>query len=178
MCKKLGSAIGMFKYVSKLLPRHIKILMYNSFILPYFNYCATVWFQTSKCNLDKLQVLQNRALRFILNCSFDTHVVTMFKKLKLLNVRQLCIYNLVILMFKIENNIVPNYLTMPETKYRSRYNLRSYAHNNLYHTNKHVKSLYVTGRSYWNRLPVYIKTCNNITVFKRCVKKFIFDTMD
>ena len=94
MCKKISSAIGMFKHVSKFLPKHTKLMMYNSFILPYYNYCAALWFQTPKFNLNKLQVLQNWALRFILNCNFEKNVWEMYKELGLLNVKQLFVYNL------------------------------------------------------------------------------------
>ena len=145
VCKKISSTIGMFKLVSKYIPRHAKLIMYNSFVLPYYDYCSTIWFQTSMCNLKKkVQVLQNRALRFILNCNYEKNVKDMYKELGLLNVRQICLYNL-ILMYTIKNSLVSKYLLLYDTEYKSNHNLRSYDTNNIYVTNNHFKSLYTSG---------------------------------
>ena len=41
------------------------VTMYNSLVLPYFDYCSAVWGNCRKGLSDKLQKLQNRAARVV-----------------------------------------------------------------------------------------------------------------
>ena len=41
--------------------------MVQSFILAHFNYCPLVWYFTSAKQVDKIEKVQERALRFISN---------------------------------------------------------------------------------------------------------------
>ena len=44
-----------------------KLKLYNAFILPHFLYCSTVWYFCSTRNSDKLESINKRALRIVLN---------------------------------------------------------------------------------------------------------------
>lgn len=45
-------------------------LIYTAIIRPIFTYGCSVWYATSKTNLNKLQILQNKALRIITNAQW------------------------------------------------------------------------------------------------------------
>ena len=47
------------------LPLHTKLLVYNAFIRPLMTYASPVWAFISKTNMNRLQVVQNKALRII-----------------------------------------------------------------------------------------------------------------
>ena len=63
--KKISGGIGGLKRVRHLVPFEI-VTMYNSLVLPYFDYCSAVWGNCRKGLSDKLQKLQNRAARVVI----------------------------------------------------------------------------------------------------------------
>ena len=86
-------------------------VIYNSLVLPHFNYCSTIWNDNNKSHIDKLWKLQKRAAR----------VITKWRPIKnLMDERDLT------MMFKVLKNIAPNYLTIMFRKCdNSNYSLRS-----------------------------------------------------
>jgi hypothetical protein len=66
--KKAGKKILYLGRIRNKLSMSTKKLVYNCIIAPHFDYCATVLWKTSEVNIAKLQKLQNKAMRFILNC--------------------------------------------------------------------------------------------------------------
>ena len=51
-----------------------KITIFNAIIAPVVNYAMPVWGTCSKCHIQKLQVIQNRLLRVILNAPYDSRI--------------------------------------------------------------------------------------------------------
>ena len=62
---KISKTIGLLSKLRHLVPSHTLISIYNSLIAPYLRYGLIVWGQANKFLLDKLSILQKRALRFI-----------------------------------------------------------------------------------------------------------------
>ena len=52
-------------------------------ILPYLYYCDLAWGGTYKANLQRIVILQKRALRIVNNSSYDANTGPIFKELKL-----------------------------------------------------------------------------------------------
>ena len=61
IAKKTSGGIGALRRVRHFIPRETLITMYSSLVLPYFDYCSTVWGSCGRGMCDRLQVLQNRA---------------------------------------------------------------------------------------------------------------------
>ena len=59
--------IGLLYRVRNLLDFNSKMLFYNSYILPYIDYCLTIWGQATKDTIEKIHRLQKRAGKTILN---------------------------------------------------------------------------------------------------------------
>ncbi|GFW34788.1 RNA-directed DNA polymerase from mobile element jockey [Trichonephila clavipes] len=57
--------------------------IYMTYILPILIYASIIWGITANCNLDRLQILQNRALRLILNAPTYVKRIHMHKELKI-----------------------------------------------------------------------------------------------
>ena len=70
--QKVSSAIGVLKRVQPFISKEIAIQIYNALIIPHFDYCRPVWDCLSGYLRDKLQKLQNRAVRIITKSPFDT----------------------------------------------------------------------------------------------------------
>ena len=54
--KKVSQTMALFRRIKHFLPKWSKIMFYNAYIMPHFDYCVTVWGDCSDLNkLDKLQ---------------------------------------------------------------------------------------------------------------------------
>ena len=70
--KNVFSSIGALKRVRPFVSLHTAIKIYEGLIEPHFDYCSAVWDGLSQKLSDKLQKVQNRAVRVITKSSYDT----------------------------------------------------------------------------------------------------------
>ena len=61
--KNVSSSIGALERVRPLVSMHTAVEIYKGLIEPHFDYCSAVWDGLSQQLSDKLQKLQNRAVR-------------------------------------------------------------------------------------------------------------------
>ena len=69
--KKISKAIGALKRVRTFISVKTGLQIYHALILPYFDYCSSVWGECSVTLCDKLQKLQNMAARVITRSGYD-----------------------------------------------------------------------------------------------------------
>ena len=65
---KISSQLGMLRKAHKVIPREACITLYDSMILPLFDYCSAVWGGCVKTNRDYLDKLQRRAVSIFKGC--------------------------------------------------------------------------------------------------------------
>ena len=63
--KKIAKGIGILVKARHYLDKDTLLSLYNTFIYPYLTYCNIVSDGTFKYNLDKLYILQKKAVRII-----------------------------------------------------------------------------------------------------------------
>ena len=85
---KAVNKLGMLRRSRDFLDRKSALTLYQSLVLPQLSYCDTVYETTSAANKDKLQKVQNSALRCILKCSKRTSITSMHDELKILTLAQ------------------------------------------------------------------------------------------
>ena len=73
MCLKASRQINALKRVSRYLDESCRILVFKSFISSNFNYCPVSWMFCGKTNLNKLEKLQERALRLVFRDTTSPH---------------------------------------------------------------------------------------------------------
>ena len=78
----MPSAIGALKRIRPLICRSTAVQIYNALIQPHFDYCAPVWDGLSSCLCEKLQKLQNRAVRDTLQANRGVNTSLLLKTLK------------------------------------------------------------------------------------------------
>lgn len=61
VCKSINYRLYVLKKIRYFLPTHARIVYCNGYILPYLDYCSTIWGNTSKANIERLLRLQKRA---------------------------------------------------------------------------------------------------------------------
>ena len=82
--------------------------LYNSFIMPHFYYCSSIWHHCLKSGSKKLDRLPERALRYLYTDE-SSQTSTLFDRFGY-SVVDRRIQNLLIIIFKTVNNYPPEYL--------------------------------------------------------------------
>ena len=81
---KASSIIGFLRRNLHNAPRNVKLQAYKSLVCPHLEYCCSVWDPFTQSNVNKIQAVQNRAARFILNdYKWQNSVSKMIKDLNL-----------------------------------------------------------------------------------------------
>ena len=96
--------------IKHLLDRKTLLLVINSFVFSKLKYCSTVWSNTSRSNIDKLQKVQNFAGQIILGLRKYDHISDELRSFKWLPIREKLILNDATMMYKCINKLVPDYL--------------------------------------------------------------------
>ena len=65
ICRRVSQQVAVLRRMKKMLPFETRMKLYQSFIVPHFNYCAETWNFCSKSATTKLEKLNERALRFV-----------------------------------------------------------------------------------------------------------------
>ena len=179
----------MFRFVCPVVflfwPYKSLIQVYQAYIQTEIDYAITVWGYTSKCNIDKIQHMQNRAARIICN-NYDfinTRGITLVRWLNFLNVSQRRDYFMSVLVFKSIHGLAPHYLCDDITMQKevSSCNTRNFNENDVHipYTNSVFSSnaFTVRGPIIWNDLPSDVKCCDNINVFKAKCKAYFINVL-
>ena len=66
-CTKVNNQIHVISHFWKIVPTDVKCKLYKAFIVPYFRYCSAVWHFCGARNRNKLEHLNKRALRIVLD---------------------------------------------------------------------------------------------------------------
>ena len=108
--KKVFSGIGALNWVRPFVSMHTAIKIYKSLIKPHSNYCSAVGDGLTQHLSEKLQKLQNRAIRVITKSSYDTSSRFLLNSLGWDNLSVRRAKQKANLMYKCINNLAPVYL--------------------------------------------------------------------
>ena len=108
--KKIASAIGALKHVRSFITTKTAVQIYQALIQPHFDYCCSVWDNLGETLSNKMQKLQNRAVRVITRSPYDASANPLLDSLHLdnLSLRRKKIKAKI--MFKILKGDAPDYL--------------------------------------------------------------------
>ena len=81
---KISRNIGIISTLRHFVPLKTLISIYNSLISPYISYGLITWGQASKTHLEKILILQKRAVRLINFLPFRTHAIPYFAQYNIL----------------------------------------------------------------------------------------------
>ena len=104
IANKISKNIGILKRLKYTLPKNILKTLYSSLIHPHLNYGTLLW----GYNMDRLIILQKKAIRIITHSYYLAHTSGLFKLLRIIKVED--IFNLKQLIFyhKFINKKLPN----------------------------------------------------------------------
>ena len=106
----MSCAVGVMSRLKFTLPLYILTNLYNTMILPYLTYCNIIWGSTASYLLQKIFLIQKRAIRIITNSTYLAHTEPLFRKLKILNTYDLHRYFVACFMFSYSKGTLPDIL--------------------------------------------------------------------
>lgn len=172
ICKKIGKKIGFFKRIRNNISNMTAINIYNTIIQPHFEFGSTVIYTCcTESQIERLQKLQNKAMRAILKCNRYTPIQLMLDALKWLNIKQRLTLNTLKFVYKMKQGKAPEYLCQ-EIKYVGEsqpYNLRNASDFRIQRAASTTtqRSLFFKGLKIFNNLPNNVKTETNFRIFKK-----------
>ena len=104
---KISKTLGILNRLKFYLPQNAKLAIYNSLILSHINYGILLWGNTNYIN--RLEILQKRAIRLISSSNFIAHTEPLFKSLNLLKLRDIVNANIYKFYHKHINSKLPSY---------------------------------------------------------------------
>ena len=140
--------------------------LYNTIILPYLNYGLLAWGNSFRNQVDKLLLIQKKAMRVICHKNKYDHTDQLFYSNKVLKIDDLFSLRLGCTMYQINAGHLPHSLNFHHypTKQSSDYHFpRS---RTLYKQ----KTLIYTGPAVWNSLDISFKQSPSISSFKHNFK--------
>ena len=179
ICRAYGALRSLYRF-KNFLSEESKKTLCDSLVLSHFDYCDTVLLNISNVLASKIQKLQNACVRFIFNLrKFDReHISPYLIKLNWLNMESRRNLHALTLMYKIDNNLAPSYISELVNRNRNYHNHNTRYASDFRNTRCNLsirqKSFFGHIPSLYNNLPSTIKESKTIVSFKGNCKKQLF----
>ena len=171
---KVKQRLGILRRVRHFVDRNLCLMLCNGLVLPLFDYCDIVY---SNCNITeivKLQRLQNRAAKLILQVPFDTNTHEVLSKLKWFYLTERLFYHRCIFMFNCFNFTSPDYLKRTFSVADHGHNTRSNSRRDLQiprcRSGCGQKTFAYQGVKAWNSLTIATRSATTLNAFKNKLK--------
>ena len=180
--KMLGKINGKLKFLYRkrnFLDSSLRRLLLNALIQPHFDYACSSWYPMLNKRLSKkIQVAQNKCIRFYLNLKNTAHVgATEFKSINWLPTKHRVEQNICVNIMKFFNGTAPAYADeIFHPADQSRITRRSKFRLNVPFCKSSTgqKCLSYQGPKIWNSLASELKSTNNVNTFKHKIKENFF----
>lgn len=177
VCNKTAKIIGVLYKISHFVPKNVLITLYHSLIYSHLSYCNIVWGNTHPTYLNRLFILQKKAIRIITLSDYRAHTSHLFKDLKILTLSDIHRFQLGIFMYKVNNNLLPSLLCR-------HFSLNSDIHDHFtrHSSNLHLysirsniqkKSFSFSGTQLWNYLDNTVKNVPSLAIFSKNLKHLL-----
>ena len=175
MCIKAERQLNVLQRLKGSLDQDSRMAIYKSFIMYNFNYCPLMWMFTSKTSLSKLENIQKRALRFVLDDYQSGYADLLQNANNVPGIKIMLLRYIAIEVFKCINEINPAYLNAMFIRKDCPYALRDGSilmrpKVNLTHYG--LKSFRSYGAKIWNHLPVSYKDRTSLNEFQKMIKSW------
>ena len=171
IAEKISKSIGILFKLKKLkTPRPILKQIYYSLIYSLLNYNICSFGGTYDTHLNRLLLLQKRAVRIICNESFLAHTDPLFFRTGILKIHDIYRLNVALYMFEARHSGIFDR--------NHHYTTRSYQDLVPFSNRLNVtgNSLMVNGPCIWNNIPQEIRNVPTLSIFKNRYKKHLLST--
>ena len=179
IAKKANSRLKfLYRYRNCLNQKTRRIVVF-ALIQYLFEYASGAWFcSISKTDVKKLEIIQNKMVRFVNDLDSRTHIgINELQEAGLLDVTQRAKQLVLHHVHKIYYSNVDHYLTENFSRVSNihGYNTRQSQLNFVLpkRTGQIGNSFYFNGTTFWNSLPSYVKSVRNFHHFKIVLKRYL-----
>ena len=172
ICQKASKQLAVLKRLGRFLTKQGKLTIYNSFIVSNFNYCPLAWHFCSAASTNKIERIQERALRFI-NNDFTSPLKTLLVNSNTIPLHVQRMQKMASEVFKIVNKISPEYIQNLVNIKVSSYNFRNEntAEVPRVKTTRYgIKSFRFEAARIWNSLPNEMRITDSYPHFRRLIR--------
>ena len=167
--------------MSAFLPRYVLLRIYKQTILPILDYCSIVWHECGSTLTKRVEKLQNRALRIILQERRTKCTQEMRSDLNLLSLYNRRRFHRFLAIFKILYKQDCSEKLYDIFKFRSCMRGRDLRDNSLLHlpavkTSTGQSTFQYAGTRDWNSLPRDIRDTSDFKSFKNVLFKYLQST--
>ncbi|CAB0037534.1 unnamed protein product [Trichogramma brassicae] len=160
---------------SRLLSVEVRRLLVSALVQPHFDYGSVVYMGLTRTLKQKLQRLQNTAIRFVYNLRRDAAIAPRRRELGWLTPSQLRNYFLGVTTHRVLQTARPTYLAgFLSPRAALGYSLRSTTRPNLaekeFNTSTYENGFTIQAVRLWNSLPLTLVNTQSIDVFKAALK--------
>ena len=152
VCKKANTMLSFIRRNLHTQLTHIKSQAYRMYIRPILEYSSTVWAPYTKCNIDKLEAIQRRVARYVMDdYSYNSSVRRNISRL--------------IIFYKNLHKTIN--ITLPDHILPSAYSAITRGHNSRFNMppiriNAYKYSFFPDTVRQWNSLPATFSKCLHI----------------
>ena len=109
ICKKASKQLNVINRIGKYLCKLGKLNVYHSFVLSNYNYCPLTWHFCGEVNTQKIEKIQERALRFIYS-DYSSSYESLLIKSQFPSLRVRRLRTMMLEAFKFLNKQTPVYI--------------------------------------------------------------------
>ena len=175
---KLSMSVGMMNKLRSVLPLKTLFTLYNALVLPHLDYCNLVWGGASSCHLNRLSLLQKKAIRICSNSHYLAHTPPLFKELNTVNLYDKIKLKTGLFMYSYINNLLPTIFTDYFNTVGNIHNLNTRQKHNIFLPSLRLKlrqnnSIKWKAATLWNSIDSSFKTTTTLNKFKYTFKQHI-----
>jgi len=189
VCRACFASLRNLAHIRRYLPKPVAICVANALVSCKLDYCNSLFTSLSTADFNKLQCVQNSLARMIGGKRKYDHITPLCKSLHWLPVRSRCMFKVLTLIYKHLSFGTPAYLSSYLKPYTSYANTRSadqtkrllavpaFKSRKFSYVSKRRfdHSFMFCGPTWWNKLPLEIRTASTLGVFRRKLKTYLFD---
>ena len=150
-------------------------ILYCSIFLPYIHYCSEIWGNTYHSNINRIIIIQKRAIRLLFGAGRLDHTTPLFQRANILKFTDLVKLKTAVFMYKAYHCMLPENIQRNFVKKDIMHQTRTKQQlvRSCISSNVRSMSLCVYGITLWNALRTDIKSKNSVNAFKQSYKKYI-----
>ena len=174
LCRKAATQLNVLKRLKSFIGFKERETLVQSFVYSNFNYCPLVWCFSSAASMQRIEKIQERALRFLYHDHSSSYSELLSKSsrctMHISRLKVLCVE-----IFKTLKSLNPSFMQdifkskLSNYSLRQPFDLQHHRPNQVTFGSNSLRSL---GPQIWNGLPNNIKTADNLNIFKRMIKEW------
>ena len=149
--------------------------------MPHLTYCNVAWGNTYRSHINKLIVLQKKAIRLITNSNYRSPSNPLFVQLQMLPLDELVSMNCLIFMYKSQsaqnNSFLKDAFIVNSTVHSYNTRQRNLIHQPFARTQTASNSFVINCIKEWNKLPQNIRSSPTLPMFKHTCREYLFERL-